>query len=104
MSVLDEASKAVDGDRGDNYGHPYDDFGRVVEAANALGIDPLSGRLHHALYMILVKMSRLVQTPDHRDSLVDIPGYARTYEMVLEKENEHSVCRHDIGECYAAID
>ena len=83
-TVLEEAIDTVDG-RGQHYGHPDDDFCRVVEAAKALGVDPLSGQLHHALYMVLVKLSRLVQTPDHHDSIVDIAGYARTYEMCLER-------------------
>jgi hypothetical protein len=85
-NVLEQASKLVDGPRQDNYGHPHDDFTRVATAAKALGIDPTSGPLHHALYMILVKLSRLVQTPRHFDSIIDIAGYARTYELVLDKE------------------
>ena len=73
-------------ERGSNYGHPADDFERVTNAAIALGIDPVNeGPLHHALYMILVKLSRLVQTFNHKDSLEDISGYAKTYEMIIEK-------------------
>jgi len=89
MNILEEANKAVGGDRGEAYGHPADDFQKVVGAANALGVNPLSGPLHHSLYMVLVKISRLVQTPTHHDSIVDIAGYARTYEMVLEREEKH---------------
>jgi len=28
--------------------------------------------------MVLLKMARLMQTPDHRDSYVDMAGYAAT--------------------------
>jgi len=84
VTILTEAIEAVD-NRGESYGDPYEDFTRVTQAAKALGIDLLSGPLHHSLYMVLVKISRLVQTPTHHDSIVDIAGYARTYEMVLEK-------------------
>lgn len=90
LNILEEANNHVSEGRQQTYGHPADDFRRVTDAAKALEINPLSGPLHHALYMVLVKLSRLVQTPDHHDSIVDIAGYARTYEMVLEKEKNVS--------------
>lgn len=92
MTILEEAGHLVDGPREAHYGHPADDFGSVTRAAYELGIDPVgfSGdarnrALHHALYMVLVKIQRLVQTPGHYDSIVDIAGYARTYEKVWER-------------------
>jgi len=88
MTILEEAAAAVDGPRQEHYGHPHDDFTRVSSAAKALGVNPLSGPLHHALYMVLVKVQRLVQTPAHHDSIVDGAGYFRTYEMVLDAEKE----------------
>jgi hypothetical protein len=36
---------------------------------------------------MLVKIQRLVETMDHHDSIVDIAGYARTYEKILEASN-----------------
>jgi hypothetical protein len=83
-TILEEAGALVDGPRQKEYGHPFVDFERVTNAAFDLGINPVKyGSLHHALYMILVKIQRLVQSPDHRDSIVDIAGYARTYEKAL---------------------
>lgn len=82
-TVLEDAIAAADGDRARDYGEPIDDFTRVALAATALELQ-LDNPLHHALYMVLVKISRLVQTPDHRDSVVDIAGYARTYEKCLD--------------------
>lgn len=84
-TILEKAIAAADGDRARDYGHPYDDFSRVTAAAESLGLQPLGNPLHHALYMVLVKISRLVQTPNHLDSVVDIAGYARTYEKCLDK-------------------
>ena len=91
MTILDEAGALVDGEREAQYGHPHDDFTAVTGAAKALGVDPLSGPLHHALYMVLVKVQRLVQTPDHHDSIVDIAGYARTYERCYLRDLKDSV-------------
>ena len=94
MTILDEAGGLVDGPRQEVYGHPADDFSAVTAAAWALGVLPAGvhvdkeAPLHHALYMILVKIQRLVQTPDHHDSIVDIAGYARTYEKILERHSE----------------
>ena len=85
MNILEEANNHVNEGRQNIYGHPMDDFTRVSLAAKALNIDPSNGPLDHALYQILVKLSRLVQTPGHHDSMVDIAGYARTYEMVWDK-------------------
>lgn len=89
MNCLERAASLVLGDRGRDYGHPADDFGAVSRAAKELGVNPHSGPLHHALYMVLVKVRRLVQTPDHHDSIVDGPGYFLTYEMILEREKEY---------------
>lgn len=84
-TILEEAQRLVGGDRGDDYGHPRDDFAKTAGAWNALfGWDCTPAKV--ALAMIVVKLSRLQETPHKRDSIVDIAGYARTYEMVLERE------------------
>lgn len=84
-TVLETAARLVDGDRGDTYGHPVHDFERTAGAWRALfGWEVDARRV--ALAMICVKLSRLVQTPDHRDSVVDTGGYARTYEAVAARE------------------
>lgn len=99
MTILDEAGELVDGPREATYGHPADDFSRVSRASDALGLGIFpddtdeTHALRHALYMILVKIQRLVQTPDHYDSIVDIAGYARTYEKVLERSSDKALER-----------
>lgn len=82
-SVIDEIAD-VYAERGDSYGRPLGPFTGVTKAAEALGISPSGGALHHALYMVLLKISRLIESPNHRDSLMDIVGYVKTYEQCLE--------------------
>ena len=90
-TVLAEASRVTSVDRQAVYGHPAEDFGRTAEFWTT--------RFRHKLKdgerfeaddvppaMRLVKESRLVNSRRHRDSLVDISGYARTQEMVWERE------------------
>lgn len=73
-------------ERGAVYGHPFDDFSRVNEFAAVLDRH-FKGHpaLKHALYMVCVKMSRLCETPAHRDSVADGGGYFKTYDMALDR-------------------
>jgi len=83
-SVCQEADRLVSTDRQDVYGHPLDDFGKTARIWSAiLGCDVTEEQV--ALCMIGVKVSRLCNTPDHRDSLVDIAGYAKTHDLVTEE-------------------
>lgn len=85
LDHFDTAIQSVTVDRGEKYGHPSDDFARVAHMAQAIEAcrDP---RIKHVLYMLLVKISRLVESPDHMDSLIDISGYARTAAMVIDRD------------------
>ncbi len=81
MNILEEAQAVVYGPRAEAYGHPSKNFDRIARLWNAYtGLD-----LSHddvALMMVLVKVARLQETPRHRDSLVDIAGYAATVERL----------------------
>ena len=84
LEIFDQASLSVTQERGKIYGHPADDFKKV--ALMAMQIEECTDLLvRHALYMILVKIARLVQSPGHIDSVVDIAGYARTIAMIQDK-------------------
>lgn len=87
LNILESAAELVGGVRQQTYGHPAEDFARTARMWTAL----TNGRYEFqprevALFMLAVKLSRLVQTPERRDSVVDLAGYARTYEMVAERE------------------
>lgn len=91
-TILEEATRVVDGPRGADYGHPFDNDSRIAQIWSAI----LSGTLGmdielpaHAVapMMIGLKLSRHAHRRT-RDNLVDIAGYARTAEMVEDKQQE----------------
>jgi hypothetical protein len=69
------------------YGHPRADFERTAKIWEAI-----TGRaftaMEVALCMIGVKISRQVNS-EKRDNIVDIAGYARTAEMVMETNGKN---------------
>lgn len=83
-SVLAEADRLVSNDRNADYGHPLDDFGKVVGMAKALWGRGPETEEEHAIYMIFVKLAREANRPQ-RDNRVDGPGYFKTLDMVIEE-------------------
>lgn len=81
---FDNLMERLTQDRGSVYGHPLDDFTRVSILKTVISqcADP---QVRHALEMIAVKIARLIQTPDHEDSAIDVAGYARTICMVHDE-------------------
>jgi hypothetical protein len=89
-SILEEAQTIIWGDREQTYGDPAKNLraiadlwemylhhrGLLDENADSLRIEDV------AQMMILLKVARLINTPDHRDSLVDLAGYAGLMERV----------------------
>lgn len=82
-AIADEAKKIVNGARRSAYGRPEDNFERIARfwqvyfentgrpeaGITARDVSPL---------MRLMKEARLCETPDHRDSFVDLVGYTLT--------------------------
>lgn len=93
-SLAEKAVGLVHGDRGKEYGHPIEDFSRSALIFTAiLSKDLKPGHVVRPdqipLLLIGVKLSRLVQSPYHEDSLADIHGYGLTAEMVWDKQREY---------------
>lgn len=89
-SVAIIAERLVNGDRGEAYGHPYDDFSKTSGMLNALGYKGPHGEISQAdipVIMTCVKLSRMTKHKhnNHKDSIVDTIGYMLTLEKCLDR-------------------
>ena len=84
---FDKTLKSLNDDRGAVYGHPADDFGRAAALIEVVDEckDPI---IRQNLRMLCVKIARLIETPDHVDSWVDIGGYSRCGVMIIDRRRE----------------
>ena len=82
-AALREMASIIDR-RGKDYGHSRENFGRIAELWSTYkGVE--FSREDVAVLFILAKVARLAQTPNHKDSLLDIGGYAA---LAIEAEQE----------------
>ena len=73
--VLEQAGAAISGDRHDKYGDARDNFANIAAGWQVIfGVDVTAEQV--ALAMVWVKTARLLQTPSHDDSWLDMAGYA----------------------------
>ena len=75
QKTLEESLAAVKA-RQAVYGSPVPNFERIRDLWNAYMQESLFTTVDVAILMTLVKVGRLIETPDHADSWVDIAGYA----------------------------
>lgn len=77
-NILQEADALIHGTRQATYGHCLDEYTRISGMVNAAFADKLKAPLTPSdmmVFMVLLKLSRLMNDPTHRDSLVDAAGY-----------------------------
>jgi hypothetical protein len=93
VTILEEATKIVDGPREDNYGHPALNFERtrliwmgILHSKLTPGSEITCEEV--ALMMVGLKLAREVHKPT-RDNLVDGCGYLRCIEKIQQlKESQ----------------
>ncbi len=91
------STESLTKERGEIYGHPKDHFwctqkmydvwiGTRCGREGPIGILDPAEPVHHAVYMILDKLSRLAHTIDHEDSWDDVAGYVACAKKILFEE------------------
>ena len=85
QSLLDIASSAVYGARQRDYGTARENHETIARLWSAvLGIDVTYQQVIQC--MVCVKLARLNRSPDHKDSWVDIAGYAAVWDKAQNGE------------------
>lgn len=80
--VLTTAHELIRGQRQSDYGSPKENFSRIATAWSTY-LDVDLSPLDVCAMMVLLKVARLADRGDfHRDTVVDIAGYAGLMEMV----------------------
>ena len=82
-SVLEKAAAIVK-DRRAVYGEPDEYFIRFAGLLSAYLEHPVSPA-QAAMIMLLGKVARLIASPSHEDSIVDIAGYLDCYAQVVKR-------------------
>ena len=73
--ILKKAEDLVNGPRAKDYGDAYQNHERIAKMWSILLEKEVTVAQVYQC-MIAVKLSRLIETPDHEDSSIDICGYA----------------------------
>jgi hypothetical protein len=74
-------------ERGKVYGNAKENMERTATMWGEVLKTKVTGA-EVALCMIQAKIARLIETPNHIDSIVDIAGYAAVLRDCVEEENE----------------
>jgi len=89
-SILEEAHKIIYGDREQTYGKPSKNLNCIAlfwnaYLANRKNSDEQLGANDVAVMMSLLKIARLANSPDHRDSMVDGAAYLALIERCQDE-------------------
>lgn len=89
MSILSEAETIIYGDREKTYGDPGKNLRAIADMwqmylYHKFGFQGDLSTFDVTAMMRLLKEARLINSPGHRDSLVDICGYAALDERCME--------------------
>jgi hypothetical protein len=80
--ILAEADRLTHGDRNKNYGTPLTNHQRIASLWSVWLETPITPA-QAAMCLALVKVARLIETPDHEDSSIDLAAYAAIYGEIV---------------------
>lgn len=80
--ILDTAKHLTHGDRNKNYGDPLTNHARIA-ALWSIWLECEITPAQAAMCLALVKVARLIQTPEHEDSPIDLAAYAAIYGEIV---------------------
>ena len=83
--ILDEAKRLTATDRQEIYGDPYINHKRIADLWSVYLEKEISAS-QVALCLCLVKIARLIQTPHHEDSIIDLAAYTAIYGEINDSE------------------
>ena len=72
--ILNKSQFLINGDRAKEYGDAYENHKRIADMWSVLLNKQITVSQVYQC-MIAVKLSRLIETPEHTDSWIDICGY-----------------------------
>ena len=72
--ILEAAAELINGTRAKDYGDAYENHDRIAKMWSVVLENEVTVEQVY-MCMIAVKLSRLMQTPYHEDSAIDICGY-----------------------------
>lgn len=89
VEILEEAKNIVCGEREKEYGETIRNFTHISNMWTAYLRHPITA-IDVANMMILLKVARLKSSPSHKDSWVDVAGYAACGAEC--SDNEYGTC------------
>lgn len=95
MSVVQEAAGIVETRRA-AYGDPLPNHENIAAIWSRILKTSVSPH-QVVLCMIGTKLSRLIETPDHRDSMIDLCGYADCLDIIMGASHAGPDIGEDVG-------
>jgi len=88
--MLYRAQSLIEGDRQQDYGDKLQNFSQIAmlfQGSLAMKLQP-NARITPedvAILMMQVKIARLAKSPDHKDSIMDVAGYAGCFSILQDE-------------------